>query len=213
MNRDYEKKYNSGGKRSGYEGENYKTPEDFEPNYGERGERDFSRRSPNEEMGYQGQDYGQGYQTGSYENRGYKNGGQRQINGGGGLGWKSTESYRGKGPKGYTRSDERVIEEINDRLTDHSWIDASEIEVECVSGEVTLKGSVDNREAKRLAEDIVEEVSGVKNVQNQLRVSKSKETESNGDLESNVSSYGSSSKKDNSSSRSSSTGYETKKNR
>jgi hypothetical protein len=37
-------------------------------------------------------------------------------------------------------------------------------------GEATLSGSVDNRRAKRLAEDVVENVSGVSHVQNNLRV-------------------------------------------
>jgi len=78
--------------------------------------------------------------------------------------------YRGKGPKGYKRSDNRIEEDINDRLTDHPYIDASEIEVGVTNGEVVLSGSVDDRSSKRLAEDITEEVSGVHNVENRLRV-------------------------------------------
>jgi predicted nucleic acid binding AN1-type Zn finger protein len=39
-----------------------------------------------------------------------------------------------------------------------------------VSGEVTLSGTVDSREAKRRAENIAAEVTGVKDVQNNLRV-------------------------------------------
>jgi hypothetical protein len=35
---------------------------------------------------------------------------------------------------------------------------------------VTLSGTVDNRDAKRRAEDIAERVSGVKHVQNNIRV-------------------------------------------
>jgi len=38
-------------------------------------------------------------------------------------------------------------------------------------GEVTLTGTVTRRQDKRAAEDIVERVSGVKNVENRLRVS------------------------------------------
>jgi hypothetical protein len=37
-------------------------------------------------------------------------------------------------------------------------------------GEVTLSGTVDGRQAKRRAEDIIENVSGVREVHNQLRV-------------------------------------------
>ena len=77
---------------------------------------------------------------------------------------------RGKGPKGYTRADERIREDVCDCLTDDSELDASEIEVQVESGEVKLTGSVHSRSAKRHAEDLVEQVSGVKNVQNSLRV-------------------------------------------
>ncbi|HEV7643251.1 MAG TPA: BON domain-containing protein [Pyrinomonadaceae bacterium] len=77
--------------------------------------------------------------------------------------------YRGHGPRGYKRSDERIKEDINDRLTDHAYLDASEIEVEVSDGNVVLTGSVINRYAKRMAEDIVDNISGVKNVENRLR--------------------------------------------
>src|SRR4029453_1306120 len=60
--------------------------------------------------------------------------------------------YRGRGPRGYTRSDERIEEDINDRLTDHPYLDASNIEVDVANSEVVLSGTVDGRHAKRLAE-------------------------------------------------------------
>jgi osmotically-inducible protein OsmY len=78
--------------------------------------------------------------------------------------------FRGRGPKNYRRSDERISEEIGDRMSDNEWLDASDVDVVVVSGEVTLGGTVDSRYAKRLAEDIAESVSGVTNVQNNLRV-------------------------------------------
>ena len=78
--------------------------------------------------------------------------------------------YRGKGPKNYNRSDERIKEDINDRLSDDPFVDASDVEVTVASAEVTLTGTVDTRQAKRRAEDIAEEVSGVRNVENRLRV-------------------------------------------
>lgn len=53
--------------------------------------------------------------------------------------------HRGRGPKGYTRSDERIREDVNDRLSDDSFVDASEIEVSVSSCEVTLSGTVDGR--------------------------------------------------------------------
>jgi hypothetical protein len=63
-----------------------------------------------------------------------------------------------------------VREELCDRLTDNEWLDASEVEVNVVNGEVVLTGTVDSRYAKRLAESIAESVSGVTNVDNNLRV-------------------------------------------
>lgn len=81
-----------------------------------------------------------------------------------------TGRHKGRGPKSYTRSDDRIREDVNDRLTDEPEIDATEIEVKVNGGEVTLSGTVDSREAKRRAEDVVEAISGVKHVQNNLRI-------------------------------------------
>jgi hypothetical protein len=78
--------------------------------------------------------------------------------------------HRGKGPKGFTRTDERIKEDINCRLTDDAYVDASNVEVAVENGEVTLSGSVPDRSSKRRAEDIAELVSGVSNVENRLRV-------------------------------------------
>jgi osmotically-inducible protein OsmY len=78
--------------------------------------------------------------------------------------------HRGRGPKDYTRSDERIREDVNDRLTDDPHIDARTITVAVKDGEVTLSGTVNHRQDKRHAEDIAERVSGAKHVQNNLRV-------------------------------------------
>ena len=80
------------------------------------------------------------------------------------------EHRRGRGPKGYRRSDERIKEDVNDRLSDDYYIDASDVEVSVSNTEVTLTGTVNSREDKRRAEDIAESVSGVTNVENRLRV-------------------------------------------
>ena len=77
----------------------------------------------------------------------------------------------GRGPKGYQRSDSRIHEEVCDRLT-YSNVDAENIEVAVVSGEVTLSGSVRDRWDKRRAEDLVEEVAGVREVHNSIRVAR-----------------------------------------
>ena len=86
--------------------------------------------------------------------------------------------HRGRGPKGYTRSDDRIREDVNDRLTDDHMLDASDIEAKVSSGEVTLNGHVESRQAKRRAEDIADHVAGVKHVQNNLRVQEHQTTTS-----------------------------------
>jgi len=77
---------------------------------------------------------------------------------------------RGLGPKDYKRSDERISDDAHQRLTDDPWVDASEINVSVSGGEVTLSGTVESREAKHRAERIVEDLSGVNHVQNNLRI-------------------------------------------
>ena len=76
---------------------------------------------------------------------------------------------RGLGPKGYKRSDERISDDVHRRLTDDPWLDATHIEVAVSSGEVTLAGTVQNRDAKHHAEWLIEDLSGVNHVQNNLR--------------------------------------------
>jgi len=88
--------------------------------------------------------------------------------------------FRGKGPKGYLRSDERIKEEVCDLLTDHPSVDATEIEVQVKQGEVILSGTVNSRDEKRFAEDIIESLSGVKEVNNQLRIHKQEVKSGNG---------------------------------
>jgi osmotically-inducible protein OsmY len=82
-------------------------------------------------------------------------------------------THRGKGPRNYRRSDERIREDINDRLTDSVFLDASDIEVTVTSAEVVLTGTVQDRYSKYVAGEIAERVSGVRNVENRLRVSSS----------------------------------------
>jgi hypothetical protein len=86
-------------------------------------------------------------------------------------GGRESGPYVGRGPKGYQRPDERVREDVCERLTQHGSLDASDIEIKVERGEVTLTGTVGDRQAKRLAEDLIEETFGVKQVHNQLRIS------------------------------------------
>lgn len=78
--------------------------------------------------------------------------------------------YVGRGPRGYTRSEERTREDVCERLTEDGQIDASNIEVTIENGEITLSGTVASLRAKRLAEDIAYSVKWVKEVHNRLRV-------------------------------------------
>ena len=85
--------------------------------------------------------------------------------------WNEPGPYTGMGPRGYRRSDERLLEEVCDRLTRHGLIDASDISVEVHESEVTLRGTVHDRRTKRMAEDVADSVYGVQDVHNELRLS------------------------------------------
>src|SRR6266487_4035278 len=58
-------------------------------------------------------------------------------------------------------SDERIREDVSDRLMTHPDVDASEIEVHVSNGVVTLDGIIENRHQKRIAEFLAEDVLGV----------------------------------------------------
>jgi osmotically-inducible protein OsmY len=81
--------------------------------------------------------------------------------------------YRGRGPLNYTRSDERIREDLNERLTDADDLDASGITVEVSNGVATLSGSVEERWMKHRAEDLADSCSGVRDVHNQIQVKSS----------------------------------------
>ena len=76
----------------------------------------------------------------------------------------------GRGPKGYTRSDERIREDVCDRLSHQYDVDATDVEVSVSSGEVTLTGTVTDRDQKFRIEQIADGVGGVSEVHNQVRV-------------------------------------------
>ncbi len=80
--------------------------------------------------------------------------------------------HSGRGPKGYVRTDERIREDVCDRLSWNDEVDATDITVRVEQGEVTLEGSVETRHMKRLAADLAEDISGVADVHNTIRVKK-----------------------------------------
>lgn len=172
----------SSGRSSGYGGggfTGYGGGSRYGERYGGQGGEDFrgsgSRYSsgyPSSERGY-GRDYDQGDERGWWDKTsdevaswfGDEEAASRRQKDA-----RMSGGHRGRGPSGYSRSDDRIKEDLNDRLTDYDYIDATNINVEVGGGEVTLTGTVDNRYEKRMAEDIAEDISGVKNVENRIRV-------------------------------------------
>lgn len=157
--------------------------------WGQEGGGGQSRSGEYEDYGQRGQNFGQGRQSfgqgrsqqSQFENFGQENwrtqrgSSQGQQYGSGQYGYGQRGQFSGRGPKGYRRSDDRIKEDINERLTQDPDIDAWEIEVQVSGGEVILTGTVDDRNAKHIAEDIAESVSGVRDVQNQIKVNKSED--------------------------------------
>lgn len=69
-----------------------------------------------------------------------------------------------------TRHDDRIHDDICDRLSISEEVDASEVVVEVQAGNVTLTGTVENRHMKQVARDIAESVPGVSSVHDRLHV-------------------------------------------
>lgn len=86
--------------------------------------------------------------------------------------WEIPGPHSGKGPRGYRRSDDRIHEDVCDRLASHGRLDASRLDVQVENGEVTLEGTVEDRRQKRLAEALAEGVRGVEDVHNRLRLAR-----------------------------------------
>ena len=83
----------------------------------------------------------------------------------------ASETRRGRGPRNYRRSDERILEDVCERLMEDDYVDAADIEVQVQDGVVTLTGTVHERWEKHRAEDITDACSGVREVENRIRVS------------------------------------------
>jgi hypothetical protein len=83
----------------------------------------------------------------------------------------------GRGPREYQRSAERIREDAFEALTWHGDVDATDIAVKVEGDEITLEGTVSSRREKRMAEDAVERVRGVRDVHNRLRIQRPPEQE------------------------------------
>lgn len=90
------------------------------------------------------------------------------------MGFGDREEIRGphygKGPKGYTRSDDRIRDEVCEVLSRQGHIDASDVEIFVENRQVRLVGTVTQRSDKRNLEMMVERVHGVDEVHNELRL-------------------------------------------
>jgi hypothetical protein len=127
-----------------------------------------AQRSDYPGEGYFGEPYGREYAPQGYYSepfgRGFNDEGYFNVT----ADWRTPGPYTGYGPRGYRRSDRRIWEDSCERLTQHGLVDASDIQVEVEQGEVTLRGTVEDRAEKRLAEDAIDTIPGVWDIHNRL---------------------------------------------
>jgi osmotically-inducible protein OsmY len=116
---------------------------------------DYDARARASQSGYNAQGYG------ISQSEGRQRGESR---------WTVAGPHTGKSPKGYKRSEERIREDICERLMEDGEVDASDIDVKITGNEVTLEGFVSDWRMKRRAEEVIQHVSGVDDVLNNLRV-------------------------------------------
>ena len=90
------------------------------------------------------------------------------------------DRFRGHGPKGYRRSDERIHEDVCEALSRDPYLDASSMDVKVEDGIVTLEGEASSRQMKHRAENCADACSGVKDVENRLKVRGSSSAEGGG---------------------------------
>ena len=192
------------GTRGGYGGPNYGS-QNFQRNLGGRagqsgygasrgggglheyGTPGYETAGYDSDLGYGGQSmsgrgYGSQYRAGSgtgYSSGGYGSGSGYQLGTHqGDTGYQ--RSYRGMGPQNYKRPDERIRDDVYERLTDSHEIDARHIMVDVNQGNVTLTGTVPERQMRYAAEDLVESCMGVSNINNQLKVQDTSESGTSG---------------------------------
>lgn len=77
----------------------------------------------------------------------------------------------GRGPRTYQRGDDRIRADLCDRLM-QGWMNSEDVDVKVKDGVVTLSGTVRSRDEKRAIEDLAEEVLGVTEVANNIRINR-----------------------------------------
>lgn len=86
--------------------------------------------------------------------------------------WLNYERLQADGSQGWRRADDVIREDVCESLACQHELDASDIKVEVKDAEVTLTGTVKDRQAKRAAEHFAESVRGVEDVHNRLTIQK-----------------------------------------
>ncbi|AEI67849.1 BON domain-containing protein [Corallococcus macrosporus] len=76
---------------------------------------------------------------------------------------------RGRAPRGYQRSSERILTDLCDRLM-QSWVDAEDVDIRVRDGVVLLAGVVRSHDERHATEALARDVLGVKEVINDIRV-------------------------------------------
>ena len=80
------------------------------------------------------------------------------------------QKHYGKGPQGWMHSDQRMYNDVCAALAFSHEVDATDINVNVEDSCVSLNGSVFDHEMKAAATECVENVFGVSEVKNELRI-------------------------------------------
>lgn len=125
------------------------------------------------------QDYESKRYTGRYDSRPFAPpGGTGSVDTFGGYsGWSDRDAGNFRmnqpnraGPKGYTRSDDRIRDDICECLFHNHELHVEDVSIEVSNGTVTMEGHVPDRRMKHRIEDLVEARIGVKDIDNRIRV-------------------------------------------
>lgn len=81
------------------------------------------------------------------------------------------ESFKGRGPRNYRPSDDRIGERLCEVLTDHPEIDASDLTLEVECGIVKLQGSLSDEVMKDRVLAAIQNTHGVVGVVDQIQIS------------------------------------------
>jgi hypothetical protein len=139
--------------------------EDMKPNHGETQRRRFRRESPRDSdlgRGEMGTNYNEKFDG----NDPYFNLARSNLR----PDLHPENSFVGRGPKGWKKSDERILEDVSLALNRSREVDASEIEVRVEDACVYLKGKMRSKGMRRVAEDLVGSVPGVQDVFTNIKI-------------------------------------------